>query len=151
MTASYTHPDRSGPPSGPRSGPLAGVRIVDLTTVVLGPYATQMLGDLGAEIKSFGEREIDFHKALRWVRAEWNVKRLLCEGGGELDDALFRAGLVNELHLTICPKIFGGRRAPTIAEGSGVPKLADAAQLKLKSMKRIEDELFVVYEVCPKR
>ena len=103
------------------------------------------LRELADEVKICGKQSIDFEEALRWLRAQWKVKRLVCEGGGEVNGAMFEAGLVDEVHLTLCPLVFGGRDAPTLADGAGVQKLSQAARLRLISMRPYEGGLFLVY------
>jgi riboflavin-specific deaminase-like protein len=119
--------------------------IIVLTTEHASPKKLKQLRHLADEVKICGQSEINFRSTLLWLRTKWNVNRLLCEGGGELNDALFRAGLVDEINLTICPKIFGGRNAPTIAEGQGFSQLADSEKFELTSINRKKGELFTVF------
>jgi riboflavin-specific deaminase-like protein len=120
--------------------------IIILTTGRIAKSRLARLRSLADEIKICGEEELDFCEALRWLRKKWKVRRLLCEGGGELNGALFQAGLVNEVHITLCPVLLGGRHAPTLADGVGVTKLADATRFRLASTKRSGSALFLVYQ-----
>lgn len=119
--------------------------IIILTTRRADAGRINKLRTLADAVKVCGRKEINFRAAFRWLRKQWRVKRLLCEGGGELNDAVFRAGLVDELHLTFCPKIFGGRRAPTIADGKGLAKLGLAKRFRLQSASPCKAELFTVF------
>jgi CoA:oxalate CoA-transferase len=43
-------PINPGPSTGPSTGPLAGIRILEVGTMLAGPYATMLLSDLGAQV-----------------------------------------------------------------------------------------------------
>jgi riboflavin-specific deaminase-like protein len=123
--------------------------ILILTSAQVSERRLQRLRGLADDVFVSENEKLDFVQALRWLRLRWNVKRLLCEGGGELNDALLRARVVSQIHLTVCPLILGGRSAPSIADGIGWSSLVQATRCRLKSRRQIGDEQFLVYDVLP--
>jgi len=75
---------------------------------------------------------------------EMGVRRLLCEGGSEINASMLRADLVDELFLTLAPKIKLGREVPTYAGGEPLPR-AQVQQYELVSSEVVRDEVFVRY------
>jgi riboflavin-specific deaminase-like protein len=83
---------------------------------------------------------VDLGAALRHLREERGVRALLCEGGPRLHGELQALGLVDELFLTIAPKL-AGRGAPGILEG----ELPAVAELELAWLLEQDGELFARY------
>ena len=75
------------------------------------------------------------------------IERLLLEGGGTLNFSMLKAGFIDEICLTLCPFIIGGRSAPTTFEGTGFLR-ASIRHLEL-STSRIGEagEVFLRYWV----
>ena len=99
-------------------------------------------GGRGQNLRGEGTR---FLRSLALVAREMESQAFALRRRRRIERRAFPAGLVDEVHLTLCPIILGGRAAPTLADGAGVAKLADAARFRLASMKRSGSVLFLVY------
>ncbi|MCZ6680541.1 MAG: dihydrofolate reductase family protein [Candidatus Poribacteria bacterium] len=99
-----------------------------------------------AEVYRVGETTVDFQRVLEILRETCQVMHLLIEGGGQVNSDLFHAGLIDEVYLTLSPKIIGGRDVPTIVEGDGFDFL-DIVELALLDHRVVDDEIFLHYRV----
>ena len=73
------------------------------------------------------------------LRSEYGVRSVLCEGGPTLNSFLLAADLVDELFLTLHPKLLGGAAALTIVAGR---ELVEPAELELVSLAEGGGELY---------
>lgn len=69
-------------------------------------------------------------EALMQRCGEEKIDSILVEGGGTINEAFLRAGLIDEVYAFIAPKLIGGAEAKTPIEGRGFSKLSEALQLQ---------------------
>jgi 5-amino-6-(5-phosphoribosylamino)uracil reductase len=82
---------------------------------------------------------------MRTLRRNYDVGSLLCEGGPSLFGALLEERLVDELFLTLAPKLAGGSAGPTVA--TGLP-LEDLAPLRIRWLLERQDSLYLRYALA---
>lgn len=97
------------------------------------------------EIRSFGEKSVNLHPLVTWLYEHWQINRLVLEGGGQLNDALFRNQLVDEIFLTVAPLVFGGSNHSTISDGIGFTSLEQAATFQCIQRRCSRGEMFLTY------
>lgn len=119
--------------------------IVIFSTTAM-PASTRKALTEKADVWLHESASINLAAMLATLRGEYRVKRLVCEGGPRLLRSLLAENLVDELHLTLAPKIFGGRKAPTL---TGVPGdfLPRSIKCQLVEMQEIDGECFLRYRV----
>jgi len=97
-----------------------------------------------AEVSYLRSSPVDHARALAQVRAEHEVRSILCEGGPALNASLLAAGLVDELFLTTVPKLAGGAGALTIV---GAAPLEAPVGARLRWLLECDGELFARYRI----
>jgi riboflavin-specific deaminase-like protein len=83
---------------------------------------------------------VELDEALTWLLRERGIRSVLCEGGPTLHGRLREGGLVDELFLTIAPKVAAGE-GPRILEGA----LTDVDEVDLLWLLSADGELFARY------
>lgn len=73
------------------------------------------------------------------------VTNMMLEGGGGLLGSFFDAGAIDECHVYLGAKAFGGSTATSPIGGQGIATVAEALALELASIDRFDDDVRLIY------
>jgi diaminohydroxyphosphoribosylaminopyrimidine deaminase / 5-amino-6-(5-phosphoribosylamino)uracil reductase len=71
------------------------------------------------------------------------IDSILLEGGGTLNEAFLREGLVDEVFAFVAPKLIGGTDAKTPVEGLGFARMLQAVALSIKKTTRLGEDIYI--------
>jgi len=111
--------------------------------VIIATGSDASLPGLGEQVE-YARVGDDLPLLMARLREDYGVRSVLCEGGPTLNSHLLAAGLVDELFLTLNPKLAGGAAALTIVAGRG---LIEPAELTLIFVAEGEGDLFTRWRV----
>ncbi len=106
--------------------------------VVIATGSDATLEGLGDQVE-YARVGDDLPRLMAYLREEHGVRSVLCEGGPTLNSFLYAAGVVDELFLTLSPKLVGGAAALTIVAGR---ELLEPAELSPVWALESNGELF---------
>jgi len=93
-----------------------------------------------------GHLSVDL-KTLKSKLGAHGIDSIYIEGGGTLNFAALKAGIVDHVCAFIAPKLFGGKDAKTPVEGLGVSSPDEAFMLKNMRLNRLGEDLMLEYDV----
>lgn len=100
----------------------------------------------GAKVLLAGRNKVELRKVFK-ILEKMGHNRILVEGGGELNWSVLKLGIVDELIITISPRIVGGRSAISLVEGIGCDQISEGIPLKLRDVKKHPNgEITLFYE-----
>ncbi len=107
------------------------------------------LRGLGCQVLELsGDRTLAL-AALMQTLGKQRLTNVLVEGGSEVLGGFVDAGLVDEVHVFVAPKLAGGRDAQGPVAGVGVAKIAEALRVADWSVERIEGDVYLHGRVAP--
>ncbi len=99
------------------------------------------------DVWDFPQKPLDLSAVLARLGGRRGVRRVLCEGGPTLLRSLLEAGLVDELLLTIAPRLLGDPEGLRLVGGGSPFPPERAPRLELVDVQRVDQELFLRYRV----
>jgi len=106
--------------------------------VVIATGSDEELPGLEGEVE-YARVGDDLPRLMAYLKERHGVRSVLCEGGPTLNSFLFAADLVDELFLTLNPKVIGGAAALTIVAGR---ELVEPLEPGLVSIAEADSELY---------